>query len=210
MLLAFFAVALGNLSMWRLNEVLPQPALRALLTLAVWGGYFALFIRLPALSKRRNDLLNACGAVWLVAMMLLYRRLGVPVSVERSDIIILVLANVVVAGSFVWWATRRRPLARLGVVALLVALKIGASVPGSWNETLWNASFAPVALPCRVHEIPLHRPAGQHRRRSGRPLAGAAAGGGRTSGRTPSARTSRRGSSCWPCRSICGAFSRGI
>ena len=142
-LLAFFAVALGNLSMWRLNEVLPQPALRALLTLAVWGGYFALFIRLPALSKRRNDLLNACGAVWLVAMMLLYRRLGVPVSVERSDIIILVLANVVVAGSFVWWATRRRPLARLGVVALLVALKIGASVPGSWNETLWNASFAP-------------------------------------------------------------------
>ena len=49
-LLAFFAVALGNLSMWRLNEVLPQPALRALLTLAVWGGYFALFIRLPALS----------------------------------------------------------------------------------------------------------------------------------------------------------------
>ena len=142
-LLAFFAVALGNLSMWRLNEVLPQPALRALLTLAVWGGYFALFIRLPALSKRRNDLLNACGAAWLVAMMLLYRRLGVPVSVERSDIIILVLANVVVAGSFVWWATRRRPLARLGVVALLVALKIGASVPGSWNETLWNASFAP-------------------------------------------------------------------
>lgn len=142
-LLAFFAVALGNLSMWRLNEVLPQPALRALLTLAVWGGYFALFIRLPALSKGRNDLLNACGAVWLVAMMLLYRRLGVPVSVERSDIIILVLANVVVAGSFVWWATRRRPLARLGVVALLVALKIGASVPGSWNETLWNASFAP-------------------------------------------------------------------
>lgn len=76
-LLAFFAVALGNLSMWRLNEVLPQPALRALLTLAVMGGYFALFIRLPALSKGRNDLLNACGAVWLVAMMLLYRRLGV-------------------------------------------------------------------------------------------------------------------------------------
>ena len=73
-LLAFFAVALGNLSMWRLNEVLPQPALRALLTLAVWGGYFALFIR---------------------------RRFGSK------------------------------------------ALKIGASVPGSWNETLWNASFAP-------------------------------------------------------------------
>ena len=138
MLLAFFAVALGNLSMWRLNEVLPQPALRALLTLAVWGGYFALFIRLPALSKRRNDLLNACGAVWLVAMMLLYRRLGVPGSVERSDIIVLGLANVVVAGSFVWWATRRRPLARLGVVALLVALKIGASVPGSW---LYRAEF---------------------------------------------------------------------
>ena len=99
--------------------------------------------RLPDWSEGRNDLHNGGGAGRLVEMMLLYRRLGVPVSVERSDIIILVLANVVVAGSFVWWATRRRPLARLGVVALLVALKIGASVPGSWNETLWNASFAP-------------------------------------------------------------------
>ena len=208
-LLAFFAVALGNLSMWRLNEVLPQPALRALLTLAVWGGYFALFIPLPALSKGRNDLLNACGAVWLVAMMLLYRRLGVPVSVERSDIIILVLANVVVAGSFVWWATRRRPLARLGVVALLVALKIGASVPGSWNETLWNASFAPwlyraefmkylcIVLPGSIAGDLVARWLARRPERA-------------NVRRTPSARTSRRGSSCWPCRSICGAFSRGI
>lgn len=142
-LLAFFAVALGNLSMWRLNEVLPQP----------WPAG-------PADARRVGRLFRAvhpsAGLVEKAQRpaQRLRRRVArgddaaLPparraVSVERSDIIILVLANVVVAGSFVWWATRRRPLARLGVVALLVALKIGASVPGSWNETLWNASFAP-------------------------------------------------------------------
>lgn len=71
-----------------------------------------------------------------------YRWLGVGVSVVRSDIIILILADVVVAGSLIWWLTRRNLWLRMGIVALIAALKLGAAVPGSWNEAVWN--FSPV------------------------------------------------------------------
>ena len=61
--------------------------------------------------------------------------------VERSDIIILVLANVSVFGSLIWLCTRKAWFARLAPVGLMVALKISATVPG-WAQTVWNASPA--------------------------------------------------------------------
>ena len=46
-------------------------------------------------------------------------------------------------GSLVWLYTRNNLLARLGVLALLAALRLGSGVEGSWNEALWNWSPAP-------------------------------------------------------------------
>ena len=92
-----------------------------------------MFIRLRNRSERFNTLLNSCGIAALLLLLLLYRALGVDVNLYRSDIIILILANVVVAGSFLWWLTRRKPGLRMGLVALLVALKLSAAVPGSWK-----------------------------------------------------------------------------
>lgn len=142
-LLAFFAIVLGNTNRWLLDGALQSPLASALLTLVVWCAFFAMFIRLPRLSARQNGWLNLGGIAVLLGMVGLYAWLGVDVSLRRSDIIILILANVVVAGSFIWWLTRRNLWLRMGIVALVAALKIGAAVPGSWNEWLWNASFAP-------------------------------------------------------------------
>ena len=146
-LLAFFAIVLGNTNRWLLDETLGNPLLGAFLTLIVWCAFFAMFIRLPRFTPRQNGWqngwLNLGGIAALLCLLGLYAWLGVGVSLYKSDIIILILANAVVAGSFVWWLTRRNLWLRLGVVALLVALKIGATVPGSWNAWLWNASFAP-------------------------------------------------------------------
>lgn len=142
-LLAFFAIVLGNTNLWTLHEALQRPVAASLLTLAVWGAFFAMFVRLRNRSGRFNALLNGCGIAALLLLLLLYRALGVDVNLHRSDIIILILANVVVAGSFLWWLTRRTPGLRMGLVALLVALKLAAAVPGSWTESVWNATFAP-------------------------------------------------------------------
>lgn len=142
-LLAFFAVVLGNTGMWTLDSALQNPLLSACATPVVWCAFFAMFIRFDRLTARQNSVLNLGGIAALLAIVGLYAWLGVGVSLQKSDIIILILANVVVAGSFIWWLTRRNPWLRLGIVALLAALKIGAEVPGSWNAWLWNASFAP-------------------------------------------------------------------
>lgn len=142
LLLAFFALVLGNVGLWTLDGAIRNPVVSASLTLAVWGAFFAAFVRVPGFSPRRNERINAGGIATVVVLLAVYKWLGVEVSVHRSDVIILILANVVVAGSFVWWLTRRNLLSRLGIVALLVALKLGAAVPGSWNEALWN--FSPV------------------------------------------------------------------
>lgn len=143
LLLAFFAIVLGNTNLWTLHEALQRPVAASLLTLVVWGAFFAMFIRLRNRSERFNTLLNGCGIAALLLLLLLYRALGVDVNLYRSDIIILILANVVVAGSFLWWLTRRTPGLRMGLVVLPVALKLAAAVPGSWTESVWNATFAP-------------------------------------------------------------------
>lgn len=143
LLLAFFAIVLGNTNLWTLHEALQRPVAASLLTLVVWGAFFAMFIRLRNRSERFNTLLNGCGIAALLLLLVLYRALGVDVNLHRSDIIILILANVVVAGSFLWWLTRRKPGLRMGLVVLLVALKLAAAVPGSWTESVWNATFAP-------------------------------------------------------------------
>lgn len=143
LLLAFFAIVLGNTNLWTLHEALQRPVAASLLTLVVWGAFFAMFIRLRNRSERFNTLLNGCGIAALLLLLVLYRALGVDVNLYRSDIIILILANVVVAGSFLWWLTCRKPGLRMGLVALLVALKLSATVPGSWTAEVWNATFAP-------------------------------------------------------------------
>jgi hypothetical protein len=62
---------------------------------------------------------------------------------ERSDIIILVLATVSVLGTYAWRATRDSFKVRVALIAVLVAFRISAAVPGSWESAAWN--WAPQA-----------------------------------------------------------------
>jgi Domain of unknown function (DUF5009) len=62
--------------------------------------------------------------------------------VERQDIILILLANMVVFGSIAWLFTRDRPWVRLGLLALLLALNLSATAPG-WIATIWSFSPAP-------------------------------------------------------------------
>lgn len=63
-------------------------------------------------------------------------------SLDRSDIIIVVLTNMAVFGSLVWVLTRRQWLPRLGVMGLLLAFRLSnlpAPVEG-WPHTVWTWS----------------------------------------------------------------------
>jgi hypothetical protein len=64
---------------------------------------------------------------------------------DRSDIIIIVLANMAVFGSIVWMLTRKNLLARLGLLGILLAIRL-SNMPQpteGWVHDLWQWSPAP-------------------------------------------------------------------
>jgi predicted acyltransferase len=63
-----------------------------------------------------------------------------PFRLSRVDIIILVLANVSLFGSFIWWATRKYPLLRLWVLVPLMGILLSKDYVGTWQHWLLNAS----------------------------------------------------------------------
>uniref|UniRef100_UPI0040569BB0 DUF5009 domain-containing protein n=1 Tax=Alistipes sp. TaxID=1872444 RepID=UPI0040569BB0 len=139
--LAAFAIILGNTRMGRLSELAPWAA--SLITLGVWGLFFAMFARIPNMERRRNTILNWAGFVALIAATLLYKPLfGVGVSLHQSDIIILILASMALFGTLVWWATRNSLVMRVVVIAAVALLKMASSVEGSWCQWLWQQTPA--------------------------------------------------------------------
>ncbi len=139
--LASFAIILGNTRMGLLTSLAPWKA--ALMTLVVWGLFFAMFVRLPNVDKRWNQWLNWGGFVALIALTILYKPwFGVEVSLHKSDIIILILASMALFGTLLWWLTRNSLPMRIVLIAAMALLKMASSVEGSWCAWLWQQTPA--------------------------------------------------------------------
>ena len=67
---------------------------------------------------------------------------GTGFSLYRSDIIILVLANMALFGTICWWFTQNKPAWRIALLPFLMAIILGAKTPGSWNEMVFQWSPA--------------------------------------------------------------------
>ena len=88
------------------------------------------------------------GLAWAFALSLLALlpfHQGAGFQLGKSDIILLVLADMALFGGLLWWFTRRQPWLRLGALLLLAAVLLGRGVPGSWNAGLAQFSPAPWA-----------------------------------------------------------------
>lgn len=139
--LAAFAIILGNTGMYLLGKSSEYVA--ALATLGVWMLFFVMFIRLPKMDRRRNTILNWVGFALLIGATMLYKPLfGVDVTLERNNIIILILANMALFGTLFWWFTRNNPTARIVIIAAFAMLKMASGVEGSWTAHLWQYSPA--------------------------------------------------------------------
>ncbi|MCU0453273.1 MAG: DUF5009 domain-containing protein, partial [Bacteroidetes bacterium] len=111
------------------------------------GGFFLLFPMYAALpaswSPLRQRLVRGLG--WLAAitfMALVEYPDGTGFLLRRSDIIILVLSNMAVAGGVIWLTTRESHLVRWAVLGLLLALRLSTGTEG-WVKDLWNSSPIP-------------------------------------------------------------------
>lgn len=139
--LASFAIILGNTRMGLLGSV--ERWVAALATLLIWGLFFAMFVRVPGMEKRKNTLLNWGGFVLLVGATLFYKPIfGVEVSLHKSDIIILILASMALFGTLLWWLTRNSLAMRMVVIGGVALLKMASSVEGSWCQWLWEQTPA--------------------------------------------------------------------
>ncbi len=66
-------------------------------------------------------------------------------SLYKSDVIILVLANMAFFGSVVWWLTRNRPLLRIAVLPFIMGVFLASGIDGSINNILFNFTPLPWA-----------------------------------------------------------------
>jgi predicted acyltransferase len=112
-------------------------------------GFFLLFPILTRLPQKWPAILrgNIKAVGWLGALLFLLRAHypensphGPGFSLERSDIIIIVLANMAVFGSVIWILTRKQLLPRLGVLGILLAIRL-SNMPqpvDGWVSELWQ------------------------------------------------------------------------
>jgi predicted acyltransferase len=106
---------------------------------------FLLLVRFPQSIKLVNQyVLKSAAAIGAVAILsMITFPDGSGFSLTRSDIIIIVLANVAVAGSLIWIYTRNNMLLRLSILGILIELSLTQNIEGSWNQWLWNLSPVP-------------------------------------------------------------------
>lgn len=141
--LATFAIVLQH---FRPNVISQESNIQRWL-LALWGFLilFLIFVRLPNYWKQWQRLAITIPA-WVVAIILLSQLRypdGSGFSLNRSDIILIVLANSAVFGSLIWLFTRSNWWLRVGFLGLLLALRFSATVPKTWIAQLWAASPVP-------------------------------------------------------------------
>ena len=118
---------------------------------ATWlAAILGLIILFGVYSKYGNKILQS-KELWIRRGFWLLLLLWIPFynlisensfSLNRSDIILIVLTNMAIVGGLIWLFTRDYPLIRLGALALFLAFRL-AHGESDWLQSLWSYSPAP-------------------------------------------------------------------
>jgi predicted acyltransferase len=144
-LLGFFALYVEAIRPYVISD---HPSIKTwLVALLGFGLLFPVLMRLPEAwpAVWRWGIRAAGWASAVVLLALLHYPGGQGFSLERSDIIIVVLANMAVFGSLVWWLTRANLRLRLGALGILVAIRL-SNMPQpleGWVSDIWRWSPLP-------------------------------------------------------------------
>ena len=137
LLLAGFAIFIQHVKPYVLN---PAPDVFTWLTALL--GFVLLFpvlYKYPVtFNKKYKTIIKLIGFLFIgLLLFLLKYNNGSGFLLTRSDIIILVLANVSFFGSIIWVFTRKNILLRLSVLLFLLAFRLGHTEIG-WIKTVWD------------------------------------------------------------------------
>lgn len=127
LILTVFALLLGNAyAIW--GTARPAWSVYAF-NIAVWAGMFLTFVRvnLPEAEGWKKHIgtgVNLCGVAMLALLGVVFVKwFGIPLDKGRSDIIIMILANVALWGGIVWMLTKDSLRLRWLAFMLIAAFK---------------------------------------------------------------------------------------
>ncbi len=138
-LLAFFALFTHHLMPWALAK--EPTAIHFLLSIAAFVlVFFQLYDHKN--EKYRQFFLVLKFVSFAIALALLFIlpfKDGQGFSFINSDIIIIVLANMALFGTIIWWLTKNNPLLRIGILPFIMAIFLAAKEPmEGWAKLLYN------------------------------------------------------------------------
>ncbi len=145
LLLGFFALYVEAIRPYIISE--HPTTVTWLLALLGFALLFPIYTRLPEkwpVALRAG--IRAAGWIGAILLLAFLRYPGdKKFALDRSDIIIIVLTNMAVFGSFLWWLTRNQLLLRLGALGILVAIRL-SNMPhrlDGWVGDIWQWSPVP-------------------------------------------------------------------
>jgi predicted acyltransferase len=142
LLLGAFAIILQHLRPFTINS---EPT-KGTWYLAILGFVLLslMFGRLPTSWKlgKYSTILNLVG--WIGALLLISQLSygGKGFMLDRSDPILMSLANMAIFGALAWLMTRSNQLLRVGLLGILLALQFSSNSDG-WVKVLWGSSPIP-------------------------------------------------------------------
>jgi len=142
-LLAVFALFLQHSKPYALSG--NPESFHWIIGLVGFGILFLIYYRYP--NTFNSKLILTIKIITGICAIILFSQLtytkGTGFLLNRSDIIILVLANVALFGSLIWLLTKDQLLIRLSILAILLAFRITHNIDGSWTKIIWDATPAP-------------------------------------------------------------------
>lgn len=138
-LLAAFAIYAQHIAPWQMAK---EPGTSTwILSMLGFALLFPIYMRLPDTWPswaQWGTRAAGLGGAALLLSQITYPD-GTGFRVTRSDIILLILANVAAAGTVLYVFTRSNPLLRLGALGILAAAVRARAVDGSWVDVLTHS-----------------------------------------------------------------------
>ena len=141
-MLVFFALLFTHAKFWNLSA---EPGVKEyffsmtgfVLLFLIYGNWQVYFAKMPSL------LLKLSGLAIALLFLFLYPFPYGDFSLNKTDIIILVLANMAFFGSLIWYATRNQPMLRLGILPIIMAIFLAQNATDSINSLIFKWSPLP-------------------------------------------------------------------
>lgn len=140
LLLAFFALFLEHMKAWVLAEK-PMAKENLLSIVAFALLFFQLYENKKERYKKLFVWLKISSFIIAIVLLFLLRFREEAFSFTKSDIIIIVLANMAFFGTIIWWFTKDNLFLRIGILPFVMAVFFASKEPeGGWVSEIYNFS----------------------------------------------------------------------